>query len=96
MKKIGMLLFVLVAALAVKAQVYVGGNVSLWHADENDNTSFVLAPEVGYEFNEQWAVGAQLLFNHNKHKIGENKIKSNGFAFAWKIHSGVTPCAKQD
>lgn len=82
MKKIGMLLFVLVAALAVKAQVYVGGNVSLWHADENDNTSFVLAPEVGYEFNEQWAVGAQLLFNHNKLKVGEHKIKSNGFAFA--------------
>lgn len=77
-----MLALVLVVTLAAKAQVYVGGNVSLWHAEDDHTTSFVLAPEVGYEFNEQWAVGAQLLFNHSKHKLAEHKVKTNGFAFA--------------
>lgn len=82
MKKIGMLLFVLFAALSVKAQVYVGGSVSLWHVEDNDKTSFVLSPEVGYAFNDQWAVGTQLLFMHDKTGSGDFKVKANGFAFA--------------
>lgn len=82
MKKIGMLLFVLVATLSVKAQVYVGGNLSWWHIEDGDNTSFILAPELGYEFNDKWAVGAQLLYGHYKQGTGDHKIKANGFAFA--------------
>lgn len=56
MKRIVVFLFVVMAALAAKSQVYVGGNISLWHNDDVDATSFTLAPEVGYEFSDQWSV----------------------------------------
>ena len=47
MKKFVILLFVAMAALSAKAQVYVGGTVSLWHNDDVDATTFTLNPEVG-------------------------------------------------
>ena len=54
MKKIVILLFVAMVALSAKAQVYVGGTVSLWHNDDVDATTFTLNPEVGYNLNENW------------------------------------------
>lgn len=48
MKKFVILLFVAMAALSAKAQVYVGGTVALWHNDDLDATTFALNPEVGY------------------------------------------------
>lgn len=62
MKKILVLVFVIVAALSVKAQVYVGGSVGLWHNSDADFTSYNIAPEVGYGFNDNMAVGAILGF----------------------------------
>lgn len=83
MKRIVVFLFVVMAALAAKSQVYVGGNISLWHNDDADATSFTLAPEVGYEFSDQWSVGAQLILSHSKHKVDDHvKAKWTGFAFA--------------
>ena len=79
MKKIVVLLFVAVIAMSAKAQVYVGGNVSLWHNDDADNTFFAIAPEVGYNFSEKWAVGASLGFVHNSNKLADFK---NAFYFA--------------
>lgn len=46
MKKFVILLFVAMAALSAKAQVYVGGTVALWHNDDLDATTFALNPEV--------------------------------------------------
>ena len=66
MKKIVILLFVAMVALSAKAQVYVGGTVSLWHNDDVDATTFTLNPEVGYNLNEKWAVGGILTFSHSK------------------------------
>lgn len=82
MKKFVILLFVLAASLSVKAQVYVGGSLGLWHNDDADKTSFTLAPEVGYELNEAWSVGATLAFTHSKTKVEKIKTITNGFAFA--------------
>lgn len=79
MKKIVVLLFVAVIAVSVKAQVYVGGNVSLWHNEDADKTSYTLAPEVGYNFSEQWAVGASFGFAHNDEELRASK---NAFYFA--------------
>lgn len=45
MKKFVILLFVAMAALSAKAQVYVGGTVALWHNDDLDATTFALNPE---------------------------------------------------
>ena len=78
MKKIGLFLFVVLATLSVKAQVYMGGEISLWHNDDADATTLALSPVVGYNFNEKWAVGGNLMFLHQE----KEDISSNGFALA--------------
>ncbi|WP_294619467.1 outer membrane beta-barrel protein [uncultured Bacteroides sp.] len=78
MKKFVILLFVAMAALSVKAQVYVGGTVSLWHNDDADATAFTLNPEVGYNLNEKLAVGGILTFAHSK--LDEGKYNAFGIA----------------
>lgn len=78
MKKFVILLFVAMAALSAKAQVYVGGTVSLWHNDDVDATTFTLNPEVGYNLNEKWAVGGILTFSHSK--LDEGKYNAFGLA----------------
>ena len=57
MKKIVILLFVAMVALSAKAQVYVGGTVSLWHNDDVDATTFTLnAPYARYSYYENKVV----------------------------------------
>lgn len=74
-----MFLFVMMVAFSVKAQVYVGGAVSFWHDDDDfESTSFTIAPEVGYNFNEKWAIGGSLEFTYNK----VEDAKTTGFAIA--------------
>ncbi len=60
MKKIMMTLMAVVTTMCVNAQVYVGGGIGVVNtsADNSDDvTSFVLVPEVGYSFNDDWAAG---------------------------------------
>ena len=78
MKKFVILLFVAMAALSAKAQVYVGGTVALWHNDDLDATTFAWNPEVGYNLNEKLAIGGVLTFAHSKLDEG----KYNAFALA--------------
>lgn len=78
MKKIVVFLFVVMTAMCVKAQVYVGGQLSLWHNDDADATTFILSPEVGYNFNEKVAIGGNLTFAHLK----EQDVKWSGFSLA--------------
>lgn len=80
MKKIVLFLFVAMATLSVSAQdIYMGGAVSLWHNDDADVTSFKLAPEVGYNLSEKWALGVTLEFAHGA-ILEEAKV--NRFAIA--------------
>lgn len=66
MKKSLLLVVVLLATLAVKAQeVYVGGSFNVWRNSTMNTTSFKIAPEIGYNFNETWALGAELGYAHN-------------------------------
>lgn len=77
MKRLVICLFVALAAMSVKAQDwYAGGTLSFWGGD--NVTSFGIAPEVGYHFNDKWAVGGSLEFSHAK----SNGLKSNAFAIA--------------
>lgn len=78
MKKIVLLMFLVGAALTVNAQVYVGGSLGFWNNDDHDFTNFTIAPEIGYNFSEKWAVGAEIAYIHQK--IG--KGKANGFEIA--------------
>lgn len=62
MKKIFMTLAVAVLAVSANAQVYVGGNVGIASVDnggDDDKTVYSLLPEVGYNFNKDWAVGVE-------------------------------------
>lgn len=74
-----MFLFVVMVALSMKAQVYVGGTVSFWHNNDNfESTWFTIAPEIGYNFNEKWAVGGNIGFSYEK----IDDVKTTGFAIA--------------
>lgn len=73
MKKIILMAVMAVATLTASAQVYVAGafdlgvnSVKLGDADAVSTTNFSLSPEVGYNFNEMWAVGAELGFGVSK------------------------------
>lgn len=78
MKKTLILMFVLLLATAAKAQLYVGGSLNIWGGD--DVSTFGVAPEVGYNFSEHWAVGGVLRFEHIKIDDGDKKV--NGFAIS--------------
>ena len=65
MKKGLLLVVVMLATIAVKAQdIYVGGSLNVWRNSTGNTTSFKVAPEVGYNFNETWALGAELNYSH--------------------------------
>ena len=87
MKKIVFFLFATMLVASVKAQVYVGGTVGLWHNDDLDATFFKLEPEVGYNLSEKWAVGGVLAFAHGKADEG----KYNAFALAPYAHPRCRP-----
>lgn len=54
----------MVASLAASAQVYVGGSFGFQSIKPYDgaktSTSFSIKPEIGYNLDENWAVGIQL------------------------------------
>lgn len=69
MKKGLLLVVVMLATIAVKAQeVYVGGSFNIWRNSTENTTSFKVAPEIGYNFNETWALGAELNYSHDYKK----------------------------
>lgn len=61
MKKLFLTMVVAVMAISANAQVYVGGGFGIASTSVdggNDVTSYKFVPEVGYAFNNEWAVGA--------------------------------------
>lgn len=79
MKKIVVFLFVVMAALSAKAQIYAGGTLGFWHSDDQvEKTLFTIAPEVGYNFNKKWAIGGTLTFSSAKF----DDAKTTGLAIA--------------
>ena len=62
MKKIMMTLAAVAVAATMNAQVYVGGTLGFksLSLDGTSATSFTITPEIGYNLNEDWAVGISL------------------------------------
>lgn len=64
MKKFFIMAALAVASMTASAQVYVGGSLgfesSKANSDADNLTSFSIKPEVGYNLDENWAVGIQL------------------------------------
>ena len=63
MKKFLVMIVVALATISANAQIYVGGELGVWRDTDADQTAFTLAPGAGYEFNEKWAAGGELLFS---------------------------------
>lgn len=67
MKKIVLTALVCVMAMVANAQnYYVGGSLGFWNNDDADASTYTLNPEIGYNINSDWAVGAQLAYAHAK------------------------------
>ena len=67
MKKFLLMIVVALTTLTANAQIYVGGDLGFWHDDDAvPETVFTLAPGVGYELNEKWAVGGNLKLEFEK------------------------------
>ena len=85
MKKIFSLIAVAFVAMSVNAQVYVGGSVSVnaWSSQKNagdrSETTFAILPEVGYNLNDEWAIGAA--FGYESDKWAGVMGSENAFTF---------------
>lgn len=65
MKKFFLTLVVAVASLTASAQVYVGGETAFWRDCDENTTTFLLHPEVGYNLSKSWAIGLGLGYQHS-------------------------------
>lgn len=78
MKRFFFLLCMALCLLTAKAQFYAGGSFAFTHDDNSDLTTFMIAPEIGYNLNDQWAVAAELGFSH----YSAHDVSANAFHFA--------------
>ena len=78
MKKLFLTLVVAIMSVTAGAQVYVGGEASLWRNWDENETQFTLAPEIGYTLSDDWSIGTTIGYIHNYDK----GVKTNGFQIA--------------
>lgn len=84
MKKILMTIAAAFVAVSMNAQVYVGGSIgmaSVGGENMDDETVVKFLPEIGYNLNDEWAVGT--VVGYAKSKIGGvTKLGSLGYTGA--------------
>ena len=87
MKKIFAVALVAMMTMTVNAQVYVGGGVGLQSSsyDGNSETFFKLMPEIGYNLNEDWAVGITVGYGESKTTIKEGNVKATAKVKSFEI-----------
>ena len=72
MKKFLMTMAAAFVAVSMSAQVYVGGSLSVnaWNSQKNagdkSETAFKFMPEIGYNINDEWAVGTVVGYMSDK------------------------------
>ncbi len=87
MKKILMTMVAVFAAVSMNAQVYVGGSVAFeaWSsqklAGDKSETVFKLMPEIGYNINNEWAIGTVIGYQNDKFN-GVNGVSESAFTIA--------------
>ena len=87
MKKIFAIALVAMMTMTANAQVYVGGGVGLQSSsyDGNSETYFTIIPEIGYNLNEDWAVGIVLGYGESKTTLKEDGVKMTAKVKAFEI-----------
>lgn len=78
MKKFYLTLVALIMTVAASAQVYVGGEVGFWRNTDDNHTTFTLAPQIGYNLSDKWAIGTEIGYKHNY----KQHVSTNGFEIA--------------
>lgn len=82
MKKI--LAFAVMAVMTLSAAAqdwYVGGSLGAWRDGTNHTTNLNIAPELGANISETWAIGAVVGFNYNHAKSNGVKVNSSLVTF---------------
>lgn len=66
MKKLFLSMAIVFVCLTAGAQMYVGGEAYFWREWQKglNNTTFRIAPEVGYNLNDKWAVGTYFEYQY--------------------------------
>lgn len=81
MKKLLLMATLAVATLSVNAQTWIGGKLGYTFAKEKDDdnglNSWCIAPEIGYDLNDNWAIAAAIHYEGSKY----DDVKSNVFSF---------------
>ena len=79
MKKIFAVALVAMMTMTANAQVYVGGGIGFQTSsnDGNSETTIKILPEIGYNLDENWAVGIAVGYGENQTKINGVKVKSS-------------------
>ncbi len=65
MKKILVTALVALLTISASAQVYVGGQVGAWRNHTENLTNFSIAPEVGYNLSDNWALGIAVGYQYD-------------------------------
>ena len=88
MKKIMMTLAAIAFAATMNAQVYVGGSLGFHHDkhDENKNTKFEVMPEIGYNLDDNFAVGMVIGFTTGKTTNEVAGIKTEDKTSSFKVN----------
>ena len=75
------------AAVSMNAQVYIGGSVAFeaWSsqklAGDKSETVFKIMPEIGYNLNDEWAIGTVIGYQNDKFN-GVNGVSESAFTIA--------------
>ena len=87
MKKIFFFVLVAMMTMTVNAQVYVGGGVGFQTTsqDGNSETFFKLVPEIGYNLDENWAVGIAVGYGEHKTTLKSGNLKTTAKVKAFEI-----------
>ena len=64
MKKLFLTLALVLGVSIANAQFFIGGQFGITHDDAKDNTTFTIAPEFGYAFNDMWTVAGMIGYTH--------------------------------
>lgn len=78
MKKFFATLVIAIVAMSASAQTYIGGGLGFSTTDkegsEDNLTQFTLAPEVGYNLSDKWAIGMAINYTYAKQGSSANAI----------------------
>ena len=100
MKKILMTIAAAFVAVTMSAHIYVGGSVAVNSfssqklAGDRSETAFKFMPEVGYNLNEEWAVGCAFGYESDKFNMIKDPLRDPEGKFNSESAFSINPYAR--